>query len=218
MALGAKEMTDVLFHAELVDREYGSALLHVPSLLAWSKSNGYHLDADPSLDLFEFVQVEALLCAIERALGVVPPKQADAIASRESNLHEHIEAGIPPQWLLAAEAHLKWRKAIAAAIKERTLSLLDFASKLPIEAVDSRAAPVSVQETAKEKRARLLLWLEEEEKKGPRGALQRVATRENADRSNVGKAIRKAREERDARRRNGEWPGVQFVKSGKRVR
>ncbi len=64
-------------------------------------------------------------------------------------------------------------------------------------------------ETAKDRRARLLEWHEEEEHaRGKRGALARVVARETlrrptADRSNIGTDIRKARAERAQERRAG---------------
>lgn len=73
-----------------------------------------------------------------------------------------------------------------------------------------------VKETPVERRARWLCMVEEEEKHGKRGALQRVADREGADRSNMGKDIAKARGERDTQRRAGAWTS-QLVQDGKRA-
>lgn len=63
-------------------------------------------------------------------------------------------------------------------------------------------------ETPKERRARWLAEFEEAEKVNPRGALKLVyerekRTRPTADRSNIGKEIRKARAERAQERRDG---------------
>jgi hypothetical protein len=71
------------------------------------------------------------------------------------------------------------------------------------------ASPVRTIETPKQRRARLLEMLEAEVlARGERGALARVTkterqTRPTADRSNIGREIRKARQERDAERRSG---------------
>lgn len=77
-------------------------------------------------------------------------------------------------------------------------------------------APVAV-ETPHERRARWLDMFEAEEKRGKRGALQRLADSEGADRSNMSKAIAKARKERDTERRAGGWT-AQLVQDGKRKR
>ena len=75
--------------------------------------------------------------------------------------------------------------------------------------VPPSAAPASAIETPKQRRARLLQMHDAEVSAGrARGALARITkiekrTRPTADRSNIGKAIRKAREERDAERRGG---------------
>lgn len=58
-------------------------------------------------------------------------------------------------------------------------------------------------ETPKERRHRWLEMFEAEAERGERGALQRVAEREGVDRSNMSKAIEKAREERAEERRAG---------------
>lgn len=76
------------------------------------------------------------------------------------------------------------------------------------ETIPVKPAPVAVDETPTERRARLLQWREEEEKRG-RGALARVVERESkrrgkpVDRSNIGTEIQKARDERDAEKREG---------------
>lgn len=69
-------------------------------------------------------------------------------------------------------------------------------------------------ETPAERRTRWLAMFEEEEKRGKRGALQRLADKEGVDRSNMSKAIDKARAERGEQKRAGLWS--QLVKDGKR--
>ncbi len=69
-------------------------------------------------------------------------------------------------------------------------------------------ASSSLKETAKERRHRLLMWLEEEAAFGKRGALARVTARDKkqrptADSSNIGKDIKRAKLERDEARRAG---------------
>jgi hypothetical protein len=75
-------------------------------------------------------------------------------------------------------------------------------------------------ETVERRRARYLEWFTEEEKIAKLGALQRVFQREqkqnpNADRSNIGKDIKKARAVQTERKRAGHWE-AQLVQGGKR--
>lgn len=85
----------------------------------------------------------------------------------------------------------------------------------PAPVVDSASRAPIVKESAAERRARWLGMFEAEEKRGTRGALQRLADAEGVDRSNMGKGIAKARDERDNQRRAGKWTS-QLVQNGKR--
>jgi hypothetical protein len=83
------------------------------------------------------------------------------------------------------------------------------------ESVAAVAAHEPTGETAKQRRARLLAWHDEEKKSpaGARGAVERVFVREQvgrptADRGNIGTDIRKARKERDAAERAGPFDGL----------
>lgn len=79
------------------------------------------------------------------------------------------------------------------------------------------AAPAPMaKETPAVRRARWLAMLEAERKREPRGALQRLAASEGVDRSNMGKAIQKARTERAEQSRAGGWTS-QLVQDGKRT-
>lgn len=214
-------MTTV-FDSELSGRDFGSNLLHVGDLLEWAKNKRLHLRATPAIDGTEFVQVEALLCAIERQAIDLTPSQALEIvlnspALKSNPIFQKYPEDIDPthcRWLIGAAAHAQWRKLLSAAIAARELALLDFGSKLPIDTApaQSNTAPV---ETPEQRRARWLAMFEAEEKRMKRGALQRLANSEGVDRSNMGKDIAKAREERDTQRRAGMWT-VQRVQDGKR--
>lgn len=83
----------------------------------------------------------------------------------------------------------------------------------------SPAAPAPV-ETIEQRRARYLAWHTEEMSINPRGAVQRVFEREaklnpKADRANIGKDIRKARDVAKTKNRDGSMFG-QLVRDGKR--
>lgn len=70
--------------------------------------------------------------------------------------------------------------------------------------------------TPKEERAKLLEMLEKEEEIQVRGSLNRLATRLQTDRSNLGKKIKKAREERDDYKRAGGWVSTLVMDESRR--
>lgn len=141
-----------LFHAEISDREFSSHLLHVGDLLEWAESKRLHLQTKPDLDGFKFVQVEALLCAIERQTQNMTPEQAAEIVLNHPVLKNDPAVTRRPddvdpttcRWLLGANAHKKWRELLSSAIQSHELTLLDFASKLPIEPAPEQTAPAPV--------------------------------------------------------------------------
>ena len=135
-----------LFNSELSGRDFGSQLLHTGDLMAWAESKRLHL---PDIAGFEFVQVEALLCAIERQ--DLTPEQAFEIVANDPALKNHRAADDPitARWLLGAAAHKKWRELLSVAIERHELTLLDFASKLPINApATDTATPAPVADDA----------------------------------------------------------------------
>ena len=216
-----------LFDSRLSDGDYASHLLHVGDLLTWVKSKRLHLRTTPPIDKSEFVQVEALLCAIERHAGNLTPDQAltivlnDPVLKNDPALQKYPDDIDPTtcRWLLGAEAHRKWRELLSGAIAAHELALLDFGSKLPIDNAPAQntatPAPV-VTETTEQRRARWLDW----HGKGERGAKQRVYQREllqnpKADRSFIGKQIAIAKAERAAVKPADGWAS-QLVQDGKR--
>ena len=131
----------ILFHADIVDRAFGSALLSVSRLRDWINSKGLHLITKPPINDFEFVQVEALLCAIERAAsdGLTHP-QAETIVRVSKTLADDPAVDIAAPWLIGADAHQQWRGVIVQAVQHGELALLDFGSKLPIQTVPAQTA------------------------------------------------------------------------------
>jgi hypothetical protein len=139
-----------LFDSRLSDRDYASYLLHVGDLVKWVESKRLHLQAAPD-DMHEFVQVEALLSAIERHANNVTPEQAlnivlnDPVLKNDPVIQKYPD-DIDPitcRWLLGAEAHRKWRELLYSAISAGELTLLDFGSKLPVNIAptESTATP-----------------------------------------------------------------------------
>ena len=206
----------ILFHPELVNREFGSHLLPVSKLTEWAKKQGLEVTTQPPIEGFQFVQVEAFLCSIERAaMGHTPAPMAAAIVQATPHLANNRAADIAPRWLVGADAHMQWRRLLERAVEAGELVLLHFGSKLPIEAPTEPQTAPEVKEKPQDRRARWLVMFEAEEKRGKRGALTRLAKSEGVDRSNMGKDIDKARAERDTQRRAGGWT-AQLVQDGKR--
>ena len=134
----------ILFHPELVNREFGSHLLPVSKLTEWAKKQGLEVTTQPPIEGFQFVQVEAFLCSIERAaMGHTPAPMAAAIVQATPHLANNRAADIAPRWLVGADAHQQWRRLLERAVEAGELALLHFGSKLPIQArPEPQAAPV----------------------------------------------------------------------------
>ena len=201
----------------MVDREFGSHLIAVSKLTDWAAKRGLEVDTQPPIGGFQFVQVEAFLCAIERAAreSTRDEQQAAAIIQATPHLAHDRAAEVAPRWLVGADAHMQWRRLLERAVEAGELVLLHFGSKLPIEAPTEPQTAPEVKEKPQDRRARWLVMFEAEEKRGKRGALTRLAKSEGVDRSNMGKDIDKARAERDTQRRAGGWT-AQLVQDGKR--
>ena len=161
-----------LFDSQLSCRDYASHLLHVGDLLEWAKSKRLHLKTTPPIDSSEFVQVEALLCAIERHAGELTPDQAleivlnDPVLKNDPIFQKYPDDIDPTKcrWLIGSEAHRKWRELLTGAIELRELMLLDFGSKLPIDTAPEQSpatpAPVAGKKWTPEKLAELKAYRE----------------------------------------------------------
>ena len=141
----APQPNPILFHPDLVDREFGSYLLSVPKLTEWAAKQGLEVVTHPPIGGFQFVQVEAFLCAIERAAreSTRDEQQAAAIVQATPHLAQDRAAEVAPRWLVGADAHMQWRRLLERAVEGGELALLHFGSKLPIQArPEPQAAPV----------------------------------------------------------------------------
>lgn len=123
-------------------REFGTHLFSVEKFQKWLDLQGLEVPIDPPLSPWKFIQVEALLCAIERgATAGMTDSDAGPIVKHMPRLSAHEDATIAPKWLLGAEAHWNWREKIRQAVNTGELQLLDFASKLPVSVEQEPAAP-----------------------------------------------------------------------------
>ena len=147
----APQPNPILFHPDLVDREFGSHLLAVPKLAEWAAKQGLEVVTHPPIGGFQFVQVEAFLCAIENAAREnTPEPMAAAIVQATPHLAHDRAAEVAPRWLVGADAHLQWRRLLERAVEAGELVLLHFGSKLPVEAsTKPEAAPAVNRGTPK---------------------------------------------------------------------
>ena len=148
----APQPNPILFHPDLVDREFGSHLIAVSKLTDWAAKRGLEVDTQPPIGGFQFVQVEAFLCAIERAAreSTRDEQQAAAIIQATPHLASSRAAEVAPRWLVGADAHLQWRRLLERAVEAGELVLLHFGSKLPVEAsTKPEAAPAVNRGTPK---------------------------------------------------------------------
>ena len=164
----APQPNPILFHPDLVDREFGSHLIAVSKLTDWAAKRGLEVDTQPPIGGFQFVQVEAFLCAIERAAreSTRDEQQAAAIIQATPHLAHDRAAEVAPRWLVGADAHMQWRRLLERAVEAGELVLLHFGSKLPIEAPTEPQTAPEVKEKPQDRRARWLVMFEAEEKRG----------------------------------------------------
>ncbi|KVS40476.1 hypothetical protein [Burkholderia ubonensis] len=126
------------FNKGLTGRPFGAALLSIAELRAWLARGHRELETDPPLATSGFIQVEVLLCDIERAaMSEYAPDEAQAIVDDRPDIAvREIVDGEPleevPTWIIASERHLFWRKCLGAAIERKELVLLDPVTKQPI--------------------------------------------------------------------------------------
>ena len=148
----APQPNPILFHPDLVGREFGSHLIAVSKLTDWAAKRGLEVDTQPPIGGFQFVQVEAFLCAIERAAreSTRDEQQAAAIVQATPHLAHDGAADVAPRWLVGADAHMQWRRLLERAVEAGELVLLHFGSKLPVQAsAKPEAAPAVNRGTPK---------------------------------------------------------------------
>lgn len=145
---------NILFHKSITGREFGAWLLNTKEFLTWADEKQLHVQTDPPLEGLEFVQAEALLCAIERAARRYSPAEAWAIVQINQDLmrSDYVRIGqasgnwCPEDdpgmvWLIGANSHKKWRGLLEDAIARGELRLFDPVSLLPVTPPDAGSAP-----------------------------------------------------------------------------
>lgn len=179
------------FNKGLTVRPFGSALLSIAELRAWLARGHQELETDPPLAESGFIQVEMLLCDIERAaLGEYTPEAAQAIVDARPDIASRELVDEVPNWAIASERHLFWRKCLGAAIERKELVLLDPVTKQPIgrQANGATKAPSRRNKLTKEQRSEIV----QREKKGEKH--QDLADEFGVTRQAIGKLCNDAKQ------------------------
>ena len=128
-----------LFDQALIKRPFKSHVLDIGKLNQWAHAKGLSLATDQPLDGHQFVQVEWLLCSVERA-AIRGIGHGMAQAYVEVDMPELMDLDDDGEtakelrlWQLGAQAHYAWRTLIETAVADGELALLHFGSKLPID-------------------------------------------------------------------------------------
>jgi hypothetical protein len=148
-------MTKVLFDASLCERDFGKQALRVGALKDWA---GTLPATVPDVHEFDVVQIESLLCAIERGTTALYAKADDQVLIDEAlkvetvdpKVRKLIEEGSHQlaRWLLSAGVHVVWRQRITAALEKGELRSIDSLTMLPAED-DGQIVQASAQKFVK---------------------------------------------------------------------
>lgn len=125
-------------------RPFGSDVLSVSELMKWAKDNKYTLPDSPPLHDYDFVQIEGLLGDVQREaaerfsledaeIRIGTPTAEERANPRLLKPGEHTK--MFPQWAVAGDVHVHWRKVITDAIQAGQLTAYDGASLFPKDVV-----------------------------------------------------------------------------------
>lgn len=135
-----------LFNGSLCAREFGRAAVRVADLLAWATKVGAVFPVtSPDVATFQAVQIEALLCTMERGVSDMPAKSA-IHASEDFECDPRLRAMInegdatTARWVIGSRIHERWRKRIEAALEAGELRAFDALTGEPIEGAQRWAA------------------------------------------------------------------------------
>lgn len=129
---------DTLYNDSLCVRDFASHVVEVQPLLEWMKKIGAVPPTIPDVLNYRFVQVESLLCAIERGAieGLTDASAAPIAATLEMPPDDPSLFHEASRWQVGADAHLQWRLRLRDAFSRNELRLLHYGSKLPVTAVE----------------------------------------------------------------------------------
>ena len=130
--------------------DFGHHILSVKKLVEWLEKQQIELPTSPPFREFDFVQVEALLRAIQKDVADSFTREVAADMLRlNSELSKHEASAIAPGFVLSSNAYGVWSDKIRQAIEEGQLELLDITTKLKVRVSTKVLEQKSDSETQK---------------------------------------------------------------------
>lgn len=123
----------ILTYPDVLCGDFGHHILSVKRLVEWLEKQQIELPTSPSINKFEFVQVEAFLRAIQKDVAdSFSREEASDLLRLEKKISKHEAAEIAPGFVLSSNAYGVWRDKILQAIEDGQLELLDITTKLKV--------------------------------------------------------------------------------------
>jgi len=142
-------MSKILFHAELMDRDFGRMAVSTAALMKWADDCGAVVPPTlPDIRDFDAVAIESLLVAFERAVPTMTAETLLAVAATipsDPKLRRLIDRGVvtSARWHVGADIHQQWRRMLDAAVRAGELATVDALTGLPMFAPNSAAPTVA---------------------------------------------------------------------------
>lgn len=126
----------IMTYPDVLCGDFGHHILSVKKFVEWLEKQQIELATSPSFRDFDFVQVEALLRAIQKDVTDSFSREVAADMLRlNTELSKHEASAIAPGFVLSSNAYGVWRDKIRKAIEEGQLELLDITTKLKVKAL-----------------------------------------------------------------------------------
>lgn len=123
----------IMTYPDVLCGDFGRHILSVKKFVEWLEKQQIELPTSPSFRDFDFVQVEALLRAIQKDVTDSFSREVAADMLRlNAELSKHEASAIAPGFVLSSNAYGVWRDKIRKAIEEGQLELLDITTKLKV--------------------------------------------------------------------------------------
>ncbi len=125
----------IMTYPDVLCGDFGRQILSVKKFVEWLEKQQIELPTSPSFLDFDFVQVEALLRAIQKDVTDSFSREVAADMLRlNPKLSKHEASAIAPGFVLSSNAYGVWRDKIRKAIELGQLELLDITTKLKVNA------------------------------------------------------------------------------------
>jgi hypothetical protein len=114
------------------DEFFGDHVFSVRHLMQWLDAKGLALPIQPGITEHLFVQVCALLCEIQSyAYESISHEKSVSIVRRQMRENDRFHAPIA-RVKISCDVAAQWRSMLVEAVGEGELTLLNYASKLPV--------------------------------------------------------------------------------------